>query len=198
MNIEFISLYKNLFTSDKLKKDSSILNIFFENQRTCSFHSRVITDNEEHIVQLKSSFQTVVIDKLEELFDFIDEACKVDSDYDIVLLVNLFSFYKKKEVENILQAFSNSKKLDTHYVFINEIIYKNSLLNHPLSFMRNLLFKFTDSNYGRSVSLNEVYSMLHRNAFQILDSTRILNSNSIPTYPIEYFLITTQPIPYTG
>jgi hypothetical protein len=192
MDIEFISVYRNLLTSDKLKKESSILNIFFENQRTCSFNSNIITNNEEYIIQLKSPFQTIVIDKLNDLINFIDDIEKDEIHYDIILFVNLFSFHRKESIDGMLEIFANkSNCIDTNFVFINEIICKNTLLNHPLSFIRNVLFNLTNFNYGRSVSINEVYSILRKNSYKVIDSTRILSKISIPTYPVEYFMIIT-------
>jgi len=185
MNIEFISLYRNLLTSEKLQKECSILNIFFENQRTCSFYSKIITDNEKHIIELNSSFQTIVVKNLAELSNFIK-----DEKYDMILFVNMFSFYSKEDIERILKVFE--MECDSYFAFVNEIIYKNSLLKHPFSYIRDFLFKISDRNYGRSVSIDEVHSLLQKNAFKILDSTRILSRTSIPTYPVEYFLIVTK------
>lgn len=181
---DFILLYKELFTSDKIRRKSRILNIFFENSSSI-FDPSYITENEKYISDLQISFETIIYSNDTKTFDFLDEF-----EYDIIIFTNLFSFHPRIECENILNMVSD-KSEKSKFMFINEIITSEYYSFTAISYIRDILFSITNYNIGRTILLREVYEILGENNFKILDATRLDTNTRIPSYPIEYFLITT-------
>lgn len=183
--VNFSFIYKELLISNKIKHGSKILNIFFQNNTSVSFNIKNIIDNEIYLTKLGVSFENIIYDnRKEQLFDFLD-----DFHYDVIIICNIFSFYEMEKINNIFKILLE-KSPNSYFMFINELIY-NSFQNnyHPLSFIRNGLYKISNYNFGKSIGISEVYDFIQENNLNILDASRILSHHEIPTYPIEYFLI---------
>ena len=73
--VNFSSLYEELLKSEKIRSGSKILNIFFQNNTTVSFNSKIIIDNEYHLIKLNASFQSLIYNHNDKnFFDFLDDA----------------------------------------------------------------------------------------------------------------------------
>jgi len=184
--INFSSLYEELLKSEKIRYGSKILNIFFQNNTTVSFDSKIVIDNEYHLVKLKVCFQSVIYNNSDKnFFDFLDDLY----DYDVILISNMFSFCEKEQINEILEILQN-KNLNAHYMFANEMICDSSVVKyHPFSYIRNLLYQISNYNFGKNIHITDVYDIINSNNLKILDTSRILSNSIIPAYPIEYFLI---------
>lgn len=183
--VNFSFIYKELFQSNKIKHGSKILNIFFQNNTTVSFNIKNIIDNEIHLTKLGVSFENIVYDSnKDQLFDFLD-----DFHYDVIIICNIFSFCEMEKINDILKVLVE-KSPNSYFMFINEIIYNSFQNNYnPISYIRNGLYKLSSYNFGKSIGISEVYDFIYKNNLNILDASRILSHNKIPTYPVEYFLI---------
>lgn len=181
--IDFILLYKEFFLSEKIRRKSRILNIFFENG-SIKFNPNYVTVNEKYMSDLEVSFESIIYDDEIKSFEFLDSF-----DYDIIIFVNLFSYNYITVCEEIVNNIRYKSK-KSKFMFINEIMTSETHSLNPISYARDLLFNISSYNIGRTILLREVYDMLLTNNFRILDATRLDTDTCIPTYPIEYFLIT--------
>lgn len=184
--VNFSSLYEELLKSEKIRMGSKILNIFFQNNTTVSFNSKIIIDNEYHLIKLNASFQSLIYNHNDKnFFDFLDDLY----DYDVILISNMFSFCEKEQINEILENILD-KNLKAHYMFVNEMICDSFTVRyHPFSYIRDLLYRISDYNFGKNIHITDIYDIIDDNKLKILDTYRIFSDNIIPTYPIEYFLI---------
>ena len=181
--IDFILLYKEFFLSEKIRRKSRILNIFFENG-SIKFNPSYVTANEKYMSDLEVSFESIIYDDEIKSFEFLDSF-----DYDIIIFVNLFSYNYITVCEEIVNNIRYKSK-KSKFMFINEIMTNETHSLNPISYARDLLFNISSYNIGRTILLREVYDMLLTNNFRILDATRLDTDTCRPTYPMEYFLIT--------
>lgn len=180
--INSYSIFKELFTSKKIKRNTKVLHIFFQNNNFVSYNIDFLVKNEEHLFNLKSQFRTIIYENSDSL-DILD-----DFDFDVILFSNLFSLMNEEKINQIIQ-FVKEKSKNSLFMFLNEIIYKDVQRYHPFSWIRNFIYNVSPVNIGKTVFLSDVYEILQENGLKILDSSRITSDHGLISYPIENFLI---------
>jgi hypothetical protein len=169
-------LYKDVFTSEKIPKYSKILVMSPDK------NYNYITLNLHYILMLNLEI------------DFVDNKFKFEENenvYDVIIFNNIFSYYDNNYIGDMLMKYKKILKNTGHIVFINELIEYSRQYYHPITFFKNLLYNVSKYNFGKIVTITDMYRHIHECGIQVFDCYRIFSVDII-TYPIQMFMITTK------
>ena len=165
------NLYKDVFTSEKIKPKSKIL--VMSPDKNYDF----ITQNLFYII------------KLDLKIDLVDKNFKIEhGKYDLIIFNNIFSNYDNDYVGEILMMYKPVLKEYGSIIFINELIEYNRQYYHPLTLIKNILFTITRYNFGKTISITDMYRYIQECGIHVFDCYRIFSADII-TYPVQIFMI---------
>lgn len=166
------NLYKDIFISEKIQPKSKIL--VMSPDKNYDF----ITQNLFYIIKFR-----LEVDLVDKKFKFEENVL-----YDLIIFNNIFSNYNNDYIGEMLIMYKKLLKENGYIIFVNELIEYNRLYYHPVTLLKNALFNMTPYNFGKIISMTDMYTYIQDYRIHVFDCYRIF-SVDIMSYPVQIFMV---------